>query len=486
MRMKIADFFSLAKRKGGQYEVMTPQGWKKLGDFYFKRQKDSYLLRLESGKTLGCSFDHLVMTEGGWKGVEKLDLQNDKVETIDGFERISASEYLGKKDTFDWEVLSDNHAYYANGIVSHNTGKTGIIKQHCQKPVEWHGNKYSGYTVYDVPIAQFEEMGDLHGMPARHVLVSKENGKGAIERWVPEEVIDGYLKDGWIMVHRAGVRTMYAPPDWVPTEPGPSILLLDDWNRASVRIIKGIMQLLQNYGMVSWKLPEGCNIILTGNPDEQDYLVTSIDAAILTRIRSVTLKVDAKEWAIWAQASGIDPRMINFCLTYPEMMIGPERTNPRTLSEFGRYLRKIPDLSEKENQIRFKMMASSLMDEQTVSTMMVFMERDVEMVIEPEQILAGEEWIQKHIKKLMSGHEKRVDVLGVICDRLYAYIVQPTMIPEKKAVKNFQDFLCMEDIPEDLRHNLCLRIARARDNAGKIQQWIMQNDKLKRLIMEVV
>jgi hypothetical protein len=170
------------------------------------------------------------------------------------------------------------------------------------------------------------------------------------------------------------------------------------------------------------------------------------------------------------------------------MMIGNERTNPRTLSEFGRCLRKIPDLSTKENQMRFKMMAASLLDEQTVSTMMVFVERDVEMIIEPEQVLAGEDWIPKHIKKLMSGAEKRIDVLGVICDRLYAYIVQPTTQQDKKAIKNFQDFLTLEDIPEDLRHNLCLRVARARDTGGssRSQQWIMYNDKLKKLIMEIV
>jgi hypothetical protein len=392
---------------------------------------------------------------------------------------------VGVRDTFDWEVLSDEHAYYANGVVSHNTGKTAIIKQFGKRPVTWHGKQYDGYKVFDVPIAQFEEMGDLHGLPARHVMVGKQNGEGPVERWVPEEVMQGYLSDGWEMKHSAGVRTMYAPPDWVPTEPGPSILLLDDWNRTSVRIVKGIMQLLQNYGMVSWKLPEGCHIVLTGNPDEQDYLVTSIDAAILTRIRSITLKPDAKEWAVWAQADGIDPRLINFALTYPEMMVGNERTNPRTLSDFGRCLKRIPDLSTKENQIRFKMLASALLDEQTVSTMMVFMERDVEMIIEPEAVLSGEKWIEKHVKKLMAGAEKRIDVLGVTCDRLYAHIVQPGTEAKPEFVKNFQNFICMQEIPEDLRHNLCLRIARQKD-AGRSARWIMQNDTLKKLILEVI
>ena len=281
---------------------------------------------------------------------------------------------------------------------------------------------------------------------------------------------------------------MYAPPDWVPREPGPSILLLDDWNRASGRIIKGIMQLLQNYAMVSWSLPPGCNIVLTGNPDEQDYLVTSIDSAILTRIRSATLVHEAKEWAVWAQGAGIDSRLISFALSYPEMMVGPERTNPRTLAEFGRNLKRVPDVKSKENQKKFMMMGNSLLDEDTVRTSMVFFERDVEMVIEPEQILAGEEWIEKKVSKLMKADargEKRVDVIGVICDRLFAYVVQPDVDPKKNEIENFQKFVTTGSLPEDLRHNLCLRIARVRDN-GRMQKWIMHNKLLTKMIMDVV
>jgi len=390
----------------------------------------------------------------------------------DAFEMNRRAEECGSDEKF--AICIWGHA---------GVGKTAKIKQYCRRPVVWNNTKYDGYSVFDVPLAQFEEMGDLHGMPSRHVKVVKKN----CEMWVPEEVVEGYFKDGWELVYSAGVQTMYAPPYWVPHEPGPSILLLDDWNRASIRIIKGIMQLLQNYGMVSWKLPPGCNIVLTANPDEQDYLVTSIDNAILTRIRSVTLKEDAKEWSVWAQTEGLDPRGINFVLQYPEMMIGPERTNPRTLAQFFRDLKMIPDIRSETNQRRFLMLAKSLLDEQTISSLMVFIERDVEMVIEPEQILAGKDWdfIEKHMEKLMSGREKRIDVIGVICDRLYAYIVQHTTKPDKKSIENFQRFICMDTIPEDIRHNLCLRLARVKDN-GKTHQWLLHNEKLTKLIMAVL
>ena len=415
---------------------------------------------------------------------------NERDKTFDGCygEQVA----YGELDMFLEDVFTQNREAeeagsderFATCVWGHaGIGKTAKIKQHCNKPVIWKGKAYPGYAVYDVPIAQFEEMGDLHGMPSRHVKVSK----GEETLWVPEEVFQGYAKEGWSMVSSAGVKTMYAPPDWVPSEPGPSILLLDDWNRTSVRIVKGIMQLLQNYGMVSWKLPPGCNIVLTGNPDEQDYLVTSIDAAILTRIRSVTLKHDVKEWSVWATGEGLDARGINFLLQYPEMMVGPERTNPRTLAQFFRDLKRVPDLRGEENQRRFQMMARSLLDDQTVSSLTVFMERDVEMVVEPEQILSGRDWpfVEKHMEKLMGAREKRIDVVGVICDRLYAHLVQPSTKPDKKSVENFQRFVTMESVPEDMRHNLCLRMARVKDS-GKTHQWLLHNERLTKLIMSVL
>ena len=384
---------------------------------------------------------------------------------------------------------------FAACIYGHaGVGKTCLVKQFSHMPVDFGGLRYPGYQVFDVPIAQFEEMGDLHGLPEKHVLMKRAETKqeavasgkpSIIEQWVPIDIVDAFKKDGWELDHGAGVRTMYAPPDWVPVNPGPSILLLDDWNRASIRIIKGIMQLLQNYGMVSWKLPPGCNIVLTGNPDEQDYLVTSIDAAILTRIRSVTLIHDAKEWSIWATKEGLDPRGINWVLAYPEMMIGKERTNPRTLTEFFRFLKEIRSFQKDEDKRRFNIQANALLDEETVTSMTVFFDRDVELIVEPEHILEGDPAAIRHIKSVLTRKEKRIDIVSITIDRLFAHIVQPQTKPTPSAVKHFQDFICMPEMEEDLRHNLCMRIGRVKDG-GKSSQWILGNNDLKKLILDVL
>jgi len=51
---------------------------------------------------------------------------NSYVKTKNGEEEVVAKEFLPVQDTFDLEVKNNEHKYYANGIVSHNTGKTSI------------------------------------------------------------------------------------------------------------------------------------------------------------------------------------------------------------------------------------------------------------------------------------------------------------------------------------------------------------------------
>ena len=364
-------------------------------------------------------------------------------------------------------------------------GKTSKVKQLANRPVSWGGKSWDGYEVYDVPIAQFEEMGDIHGMPSKHLCMTKDGDS----KWVPDDVVSGYLDLGWSVDSGKGVKTMYAPPDWVPTDPGPSILLLDDWNRASVRILKGIMQLLQNFGMVSWSLPAGCQIVLTGNPDDCDYIVTSQDKAILSRQRHITLRHDVKDWSVWADSVGLDPRGINFMLKYEKMMIGPEVTNPRTLSEFFACLSAYEDLHDEDQFKRAKRMASSLLDEQTVTTMMAFLTSDSDLVIEPSDILSGEKSVANRVEGLMSGSEKRVDVLSITFDRLFSFMVKSgRSIVNDDSVNSFHSFVDIESIPQDLVYNFCQRLNRyiSEDSSHAFMgSWLVGNQKLLDMVLDL-
>ena len=381
---------------------------------------------------------------------------------------------------------------FSTNVIGHTgIGKTSKVKQYASKPVEWRGRKYDGYEVRSVPIAQFEEMGDLHGMPDKHVLVKREFQKEGTtsvnnieleERWVPIEMVKGYTSIGWGIDHTAGVRTMYAPPEWVPTTVGPCILNLDDWNRANGRIIKGCMQFLQEYGLMSWKLPPGCHITMTMNPDEQDYFVTTIDRAVLQRLRSCTLKFDSKEWAVWATGNKVDQRVVSYVLAYPEMITKGERNSPRSITQFGRFLSQVPNATPR----RMKVMASSVLDDDLVTSLLTFMDRDFEMVVTPEDIISGKKSVYSHMKDLMSRKEKRIDVVGVTVDRLFAHLAQPEVKPEKESVENVQRFIKSEYLEPEMRYVFVDRLNKASDKDSKMDKWFMGDQELMQLIMELV
>ena len=340
---------------------------------------------------------------------------------------------LGKKGNS--KELRDilNHIFERNNILNdegkrgtpiciwgtHGLGKTQIVRDYAINK----GWKFS----YIAP-AQFEEMGDLHGMP------------NVVD---PDEKISG------------DEYTVYSPPDWVPREEGPGILLLDDINRADDRILRGCMQLLQNFELTSWKLPPKWQIVATANPEGGDYSVTPMDGAMLTRMLHTTLRFDAKIWAQWAYSANVDERGISFVLTYPEL-VNSERTTPRSLTQFFEQIASIDNL--KENLQLVEALALSSLDEVTVSSFIAFVNDELTQLIDPEEILDTEDFklISKKIKDISvdDSGAKRVDRLSTMCARLYLKLVSDDYSQEKNHSKNLVQFLLLETIPNDLLMSL--------------------------------
>jgi MoxR-like ATPase len=303
----------------------------------------------------------------------------------------------------------------------HGIGKTAIVKSFAAA----NGWKFR----YCAP-AQFEEMGDLHGLPVRND---------------PNPEVQG------------DETTIYMAPEWVPRleDTGPGILLLDDLNRADDRILRGTMQLLQEFEMFSWKLPPKWQIVCTANPEGGDYSVSPMDDAMLTRMLHLTMVFDLKAWARWASASGIDSRGIAFVLTYPEVITG-KRTTPRTLTQFFDQIGGIADLKKDIELVR--VLAASSLDDITATTFLAFVNDDLEQLINPDDILDAKDFDQvaKRIAQLAKGPgaAKRVDRIATICTRMFLTLVDPKYQQAPAHAANLTAFLLHDDIPNDLRFSL--------------------------------
>jgi MoxR-like ATPase len=298
----------------------------------------------------------------------------------------------------------------------HGLGKTQIVMDYA-KEMSWK-------VAYCAP-AQFEEMGDLHGLPARGHSLAGDSSKN---------------------------QTVYLPPEWVPTEPGPGILLLDDLNRADDRILRGTMQLLQNFEMFSWVLPPRWQIIATANPDSGDYSVTPFDPAMLTRMLHITLIFNQKSWSEWAIKSNVDPRGINFVLTYPESVTG-KRTTPRSLVHFFHQLKSIPNLIEKAERV--SRLAHACLDETTVSSFLAFVQESLSKLPSPENFLSisAQEEAEEVLRTMADGGQgtKRVDLLSTFITRMILYLKTGDGQEGGYASKNLAVMLLSSAIPADLR-----------------------------------
>lgn len=344
------------------------------------------------------------------------------------------------------------------------TSKTALVKSLEKTPVEWNGKKYDGFKLVDIPLAMVEEMGDLLGYPVEEIKFTKNSEV----KWIKavDSLIKDFMEKGWTTDGEQ--RTIYAPPSWVPKEECPGVLLFDDGNRASQRIMKGLMQLVQDYRTISWSIPRGWTIVFTGNPDNRFNQVTSMDSAQLSRMKFVTLVPDAIEWAAWAEDNGIDKRLVNFILRYPEMIVGPLRTNPRSLAEFGRSLKRFKKLDEdSESGKKCLVEAYASLDDCTVEPMMVFFRRKVEMIIDPEDIMSDYEKVKDKLESLMSGKEPRIDIVNVINDRIYAKIISDGYQFDKKHVGNVQSWLLDEHMPKDTAFAFLRRLAQSQSKYKK-------------------
>ena len=116
-------------------------------------------------------------------------------------------------------------------------------------------------------------------------------------------------------------KTLFMPPYWFPTDGNPVVLFLDELNRARPEVLQTIMDLTLNRMLAGRKLPEGSRVISAVN-DGEEYQLTDLDPALVSRFNIYEFKPTAQEWLLWASKTGLDSRVIDFISENPEMLDG--------------------------------------------------------------------------------------------------------------------------------------------------------------------
>ena len=263
-------------------------------------------------------------------------------------------------------------------------------------------------------LAQIEEIGDLVGFPIRQFELTNNIDKV----WVDENLIKEYQDKGF---KSTGLNRMsYCAPEWISGKEKGGILLLDDWNRADIRFIQAVMELIDRQQYISWTLPKDWHILLTANPDTGDYLVNSIDNAQKTRFISVNLKYDVDCWGKWAEENEMDGRCINFMLMHPELVT--KEVNSRSVSMFFNSISSLKSFDESLPLIQMIGEGSVGSEFSTMFTM--FINNKLDRMITPENILnQDEKYVMNTLKGLVGKDSKyRADIASTLSTRLTNYL----------------------------------------------------------------
>tara|TARA_R110000751_G_scaffold34272_2_gene84942 strand:+ start:1210 stop:2379 length:1170 start_codon:yes stop_codon:yes gene_type:complete len=270
-----------------------------------------------------------------------------------------------------------------------------------------------GIQVVKLNLAQLEELGDLVGFPVKEFQIKNNEGKSL---WVNEQEIDTANKKGYKVVDK---RMSHAAPEWIQGRGEGGFLVLDDYTRADHRFMQACMELIDKQEYVSWRLPKNWHVILTTNPDNGDYNVTSLDNAQKTRFISIEAKFDGPVWARWAENVGIDGRCINFLLMHPEVIT--KDVNPRSITTFFNSISSVKEFDKELPLIQ--MIGEGSVGPETASLFVMFINNQLDKIITPQDILNKDELtLLPELEKCVGINDSyRADIASVLATRLVNY-----------------------------------------------------------------
>ena len=280
-----------------------------------------------------------------------------------------------------------------------------------------------------------------HGIGKSEILSGYYSGKGM--RVVP--LFLGQMSDPGDLIgipnrNEATGKTDFMPPYWFPLDGKPIVLFLDELNRARPEVLQTIMDLALNRKLAGRSLPEGSRIISAVNEGDQ-YQLTDLDPALVSRFNVVAFRPTVQEWLLWAEKAGVDPRVRDFIRENPIWLdknadaregadTGLEKTpDRRAWKRVSDILKVVPEV----NPIVTKAI-SAIVGAKAASALVGS--------ISARKILSGREVLQDYEKHIPTLREYELHQLSVVNDGIYRHLEVEALSGKEKenARKNIDDY----------------------------------------------
>ncbi len=287
-------------------------------------------------------------------------------------------------------------------VGNHGIGKSEIL-------TEYFASK--GMKVVPLFLGQMSDPGDLIGIPNRNETTGK---------------------------------TDFMPPYWFPLDGKPIVLFLDELNRARPEVLQTIMDLALNRTLAGRKLPEGSRIISAVNAGNQ-YQLTDLDPALVSRFNVLTFRPTVQEWLLWADKVGVDSRVKEFIRENPLWLdkdpdakegadTGLDKTPDR------RAWKRVSDILNNISEITpvVTKAVSGIVGPKAASALL--------NSVSAQKILSGREVLQNLEKHMDTLTGYQLHQLSVVNDGIFRHLEVETLSGEAKAraqknVEAYFDFL---------------------------------------------
>ena len=283
-------------------------------------------------------------------------------------------------------------------VGNHGIGKSEILTEYFSS---------KGMKVVPLFLGQMSDPGDLIGIPNRNTTTGK---------------------------------TEFMPPYWFPLDGKPIVLFLDELNRARPEVLQTIMDLALNRKLAGRSLPEGSRIISAVNAGDQ-YQLTDLDPALVSRFNVVTFRPTAQEWLLWAEKEGVDVRVRDFIRENPMWL--DKDPDAREGADTG--LDKTPDRRAWKRVSDVLKGASEMTQTVTKCISAIVGAKAASALvgsIASRKILSGREVLQNLEKCLPTLRRYQLHELSVVNDGIYRHLEVEALtgVAKEKATRNIDDY----------------------------------------------
>jgi hypothetical protein len=121
-----------------------------------------------------------------------------------------------------------------------------------------------------------------------------------------------------------GERSVFCPPRMLlPEGDQPFVLFLDELPACPADIQKAFYSLLLERRVGEHRLPQGTWVVAAGNRADDRALVRTMSSALVNRVFLINIRVDVKQWLVWAKASGVRSEILAFVTYLPGVLMRP-------------------------------------------------------------------------------------------------------------------------------------------------------------------